>query len=360
MVGTLDLLRRNPVQVAAIGIVLAMVVGVLAYVAGYLTPHRLSASRIVDAMEVSGGGPYEGFRRAHAKGICITGAFLATPGARSLSSAAVFGGLPVPVTGRFAESPPDPYGADAAAGVRSMALRLQPQEGAEWRMAINDTLGLAVSTPQAFYEYQVASRPDPRTGKPDPTNMGAYLRKHPETVAFAARMKAKPLASGFANDSYNSVDGFIFVAPDGGRQLVRWSMQAEDVFATLTPEERASRSGNYLFDDLLGRVARGPMKWRLVATIAVPGDPNKAAEVWPSERRHVEMGELTISHAESEATGNCRDLNFDPLVLPPGIEPSDDPIPFARSAVYSESFRRRSGEPKPPSAIANRSAGTLQ
>ena len=69
MVGTLDLLRRNPVRVAAIGIVLAIVIGVFAYVAGYLTPHRLSASRIVDAMKASGGGPYEGFRRAHAKGI---------------------------------------------------------------------------------------------------------------------------------------------------------------------------------------------------------------------------------------------------------------------------------------------------
>jgi catalase len=50
-------------------------------------------------------------------------------------------------------------------------------------------------------------------------------------------------------------------------------------FATLAPEERSSRSGNYLFDDLLARVARGSMKWRLVATIAMPGDPNKAAEV---------------------------------------------------------------------------------
>ena len=44
MVDTLDLLRRNPVQLVAIGIVLAIVIGVFAYVAGYLTPHRLSAS----------------------------------------------------------------------------------------------------------------------------------------------------------------------------------------------------------------------------------------------------------------------------------------------------------------------------
>jgi catalase len=69
------------------------------------------------------------------------------------------------------------------------------------------------------------------------------------------------------------------------------------------------------------------------------------------------LGELTIDHVETEATGNCQDLNFDPLILPAGIAPSDDPIPFARSAIYAESFRRRAGELKPPSAVANKSAG---
>jgi catalase len=38
-------------------------------------------------------------------------------------------------------------------------------------------------------------------------------------------------------------------------------------------------------------------------------------------------------------------------VLPAGILPSDDPLLSARSAVYSQSFTRREGEPKQPSAI---------
>ncbi|MNC80149.1 Catalase-related peroxidase precursor [compost metagenome] len=42
--------------------------------------------------------------------------------------------------------------------------------------------------------------------------------------------------------------------------------------------------------------------------------------------------------------GACRDLNFDPLILPSGIQPSNDPILAARSAAYSESFNRRSRE----------------
>jgi catalase len=355
---TWGLLLRNPIQAIAIGIVLVSVIGLFAYVGGYLSPHRLSPKRMVDAFEEIGGGAHQGFRRAHAKGICIAGSFQATAVARSLSTATIFVGSSLPVIGRFAESAPDPYASDSTQSVRSMALLLRPRGAPEWRMAINDTSGLQGSTPQEFYENLRASTPDRQTGKPDPKKIAVYLETHPEAVAFAARMKAKPLASGFANDSYNSIDGFIFVAPDGRRRLVRWSMQAEDPFATLTLEERKSRSSNYLFDDFLARVARGVIKWRLIATLAMPGDPNRAGQVWPSDRQQVDMGELTITGAESEAPGNCRDVIFDPLILPPGIEPSDDPILSARSAVYSESFRRRSGERHPLSAVANRSAGS--
>jgi catalase len=60
---------------------------------------------------------------------------------------------------------------------------------------------------------------------------------------------------------------------------------------------------------------------------------------------------LTLDAAQSEDTSPTYQLNFDPLVLPDGIAPSDDPILSARSAVYSNSFTRRSGEHKPPSAL---------
>ena len=69
------------------------------------------------------------------------------------------------------------------------------------------------------------------------------------------------------------------------------------------------------------------------------------------ERERVDVGTLTINHVETEAPGNCRDINFDPLVLPACIEPSDDPILSARSATYSQSFTRREGEKKTPSAV---------
>ena len=63
------------------------------------------------------------------------------------------------------------------------------------------------------------------------------------------------------------------------------------------------------------------------------------------------MGTLTLDSVESEETSPARDINFDPLVLPDGMAPSDDPLLSARSAIYSQSFTRRAGEKKEPSAI---------
>jgi catalase len=54
---------------------------------------------------------------------------------------------------------------------------------------------------------------------------------------------------------------------------------------------------------------------------------------------------------EAEESSAARDIKFDPLTLPAGMAPSDDPVLPIRSQAYSESYRRRTGETKGPSAI---------
>ncbi|MBV8594055.1 MAG: catalase, partial [Caulobacteraceae bacterium] len=51
-----------------------------------------------------------------------------------------------------------------------------------------------------------------------------------------------------------------------------------------------------------------------------------------------------VQQVEAEAAGPCRDINYDPTVLPSGIAASDDPFLAARSAVYAVSFDRRKAE----------------
>ena len=107
-----------------------------------------------------------------------------------------------------------------------------------------------------------------------------------------------------------------------------------------------------MFDPLVRQLRAGPLRWRLLLTVGTPSDPTRDATLpWPADRRSVDAGLLTLDSVETEAPGNARDINFDPLVLPAGIEPSDDPLLSARSAVYAASYRRRTGETGSPPAV---------
>jgi catalase len=350
----------SPAQIAmrmgVIGILVLTIVGSFAYVAGWLSPDVLTPSRLTDGFEQVF-GPHPGFRRNHAKGVCIGGYFDSNGAGQRLSKANVFRSGRVPVIGRFSLPGGNPYVADAPTTVRGLALALRPAGGEEWRMATVDIPVFPVNTPQGFYDQLLASKPDPATGKPDPDKMKTFLAAHPETMKAFALIKGKAFSSGFENATYRSLNAFRFVNADGVSAPVRWAIVPVDPFKPA--DAMATGDQNYLFDNIITRIHNGPVQWRLVLTLGQPGDPtNDATLPWPNNRERIDAGTLTIDHIEGEAAGNCRDINFDPLVLPDGIEPSDDPLLSTRSAVYSQSFTRREGEQKSPSAITASEAGT--
>lgn len=109
---------------------------------------------------------------------------------------------------------------------------------------------------------------------------------------------------------------------------------------------------DFLAHDLLQRLQQGPLRWHLVLTLAEAGDPSDdPSSPWPATRQRIDAGTLVLDQAQPEDQGACRDLNFDPLILPDGIEPSADPILAARSAAYAVSFNRRTREGAPSAPI---------
>jgi catalase len=344
-------------RLAIIGVIVLAVVGCFAFVGGWLSPYRLTQARMIDRFEQVN-GVWPGFRRNHAKGVCIVGYFNSNGEGVRLSKAAVFRAGRVPVIGRLSLAGGEPYMADGPAAVRAMGLAFRPPSGEEWRVAMIDIPVFIVKDPEGFYEQLLASRPDPGTGKPDPAKMKDFVVHHPETARALQIIQANPFSSGFANASYNGLDAFHFVNAAGASTPVRWSMVAVDPFEPEAPAQSAAQDKNYLFDAVIARLAQAPLQWHLAITIGQAGDPtDDPTAPWPSSREHVDVGTLTIDHIEGEAPGNCRDVNFDPLVLPSGIEPSDDPLLSARSAAYSTSFTRRAGEQKEPSAVQTANSG---
>ena len=329
------------VAIAAIALGLA---SAFAWAAGWLGGGRLTAPRMVDAIEANGPA-HPGFRRAHSKGVCVAGVFRSSGRAAGLSSARVFRQPETPVLGRLSIGGGDPNGADASARVRSMALLLRSDDGAQWRMAMNNFPFFSVATPEGFQAQTLASRPDPATGKPDPARLAAFRARYPESRKFAAWAKEAPWPDSWANTRYNSVNAFRFVASDGRVRFVRWSMRPQAPFAPMDAQTRARADAGFLAKDLAQRLARAPLRWDLVLALAAAGDPvDDPSQPWPDDREQVVAGTLELREASPQAQGACRDVVFDPLVLPPGIRASDDLILAARSAAYARSFDRREHE----------------
>jgi catalase len=337
------------VRLAGIGVVVLGIAGAFVATAGLLSPDRLNSKRMIARFEAVN-GEHPGFRRNHAKGVCLTGWFESNGNGARLSTASVFWRGRMPVIGRFALAGGMPMTADGPATVRSLALEFQATNGERWRTGMNDIPVFPVKDAQAFYEQLAAGKPDPKTGKPDPAAMQAFLAAHPETARALALIKAQPFSSGFANAAYNSLNAFLFVDGAGAARPVRWAMVPSDSFAPEPAEVPTDH--NYLFDALIARVKDAPVQWRLVLTVGQPGDPTDDATVpWPAGRNQIDAGVLTVMALQSEDDGACGDITFDPLVLPAGITASDDPLLSARSSTYARSFNRREGESKPPSAV---------
>jgi catalase len=339
-------------RLGTIGALVAGTAGAFAYAGGWLSPGDLTQARIVDRFEQIN-GPHPGFRRNHAKGLCLAGRFESSGGGARLSKASLFAaGQVTPVTGRIALAGGQPYAADAAVTVRSLAFRFHLPDGEEWRSGNNDIPVFPVRTPEAFYAQLLAAKPDPATGKPDPEALKAFFAAHPESAKAAALIKARTITSGFADDIFRSLNAFRFVAADGNETLVRWAFVPEQAATAESPAQATRADKNFLFDDFAAVIRQGPVRWHLIVTLGAPKEASADATLpWPSEGASVDVGRVVVTATEAEANGNCRDVNFDPLVLPAGIVGSDDPLLSARSAAYSQSFTRRAGEPKAPSAV---------
>jgi catalase len=177
--------------------------------------------------------------------------------------------------------------------------------------------------------------------------MKTFVAAHPEFAPFGEWATKGPWTGSYAEERYNSLNSFIFTDNAGADHAVRWSLLPAAQPVPVSPEDLAKRGPNVLEQDIAERVGHGPQRWTLVVTSANPGDPTAdPTKAWPADRTTVTVGTLIVQKIEAEADGPCRDINFDPTVLPAGIRTSDDPFPAARSAAYARSYDLRTAEAK--------------
>ncbi len=316
-------------------------VGLAALLLGLPAMAQVDPTMMVDAFERAG-GKFEGFRRSGAKGVCASGEFVGSADGRALSVASAFSGKPVPVTARFSVGGGNPKAPDNARSQRNLALQFDLPGGETWQMGNISAPLFGAASPQQLLGRLTSLVPDPVTKKPDADKVKAFTDANPEVLLQGKYFAGQPVPASFGAVNYWGVHGFYFVDAAGKKQVGKWIFEPVGGVQSLSDDEAKARGADFLIDDLRQRVAAGGVAFDFNVQLAQPGDRiDSAVTPLPADRRKLTLGRLTIKAVSADASGACLATTYNPMVLPKGVEPSDDPMLAARAAPYAVSLGRR-------------------
>jgi catalase len=286
-------------------------------------------------------GLHPGFRPAHAKGRMLTGTFEPAAGAATLTKAPHVLRKSTPVTARFSNSTGLPELPDnaAEANPRGFAIRFNLAEHVHTDIVSHSTDGFPTRDGKEFLEFLRAvagSGPD----VPSPKPVEQFLGSHPAALSFV--QTPKPFPSSLARETYFAVTAFAFTNALGQKKFGRYRIIPELGNDYLTDEQVAHLSPNYHFDEIAARVAKQPIRFRVMVQVAAPEDTVDDATVhWPESRDLVEFGTVELVKIMPDTLAQQKHIIFDPIPRVDGIEPSADPLLELRAAIYLLSGRRR-------------------
>ena len=289
-------------------------------------------------------GRHPACRAAHAKGTLCSGTFTPSREARAHTVAPQMQEASVPVTVRLSSASGDPAVGDDVPDVRGMAVRFQHDE-APWDLLAITLPCFMVRTPEHFVTLNRLVKRKPGAGLRAGPGAILFLLTHPETWRGSlATLKVRPVTS-FADCRFNSIHSFKWIDARGKGRWLRYRWAPVDGEASLPRDEATRLAPDQLERDLYERLAGDeprPLRFRLELHLAPDGLPAKrisdATSVWPaSPERTIDAGLLEIDALDDGSNA----ILFDPMRLPDGVEPSDDPILRFRPSAYDVSFRRR-------------------
>jgi len=308
------------------------------------TDERLLAlSRdVLKGFEKVDGGIHPGFRPAHAKGILLAGIFTPSSEASSLTTAPHINRHSTPVTVRFSDFagiPTVPDNDPQNASPRGCAIRFHLAEHVHTDIVAHSVDTFPVHTAEEFLDFLNALIATDPAG-PHPNAIEQFLGTHPAALTFV--QIPKPIPTSFARESFFAVSAFRFTNAQGVSRYGRYRVLPVAGNEHLDEAGAAAQTPNFLFDEIQERLAKGPVKFRIVVQLAEYSDTVDDATVrWPEDRPQRSFGEISLTKITPDNAREQQQVIFDPIPRVDGIEASADPLFEPRANVYLMAGRRR-------------------
>jgi catalase len=303
----------------------------------------LALSRdVLKGFEKVDGGIHPGFRPAHAKGILLSGIFTPSSEASTLATAPHMNRHSTPVTVRFSDFAGIPTVPDndlQNASPRGCAIRFHLAEHVHTDIVAHSVDTFPAHTAEEFLDFLNALIATDPAG-PHPNAIEQFLGTHPAALTFV--QIPKPIPTSFARESFFAVSAFRFTNAQGVSRYGRYQVLPVAGVEHLDEAGAAAQTPNFLFDEIQERVAKGPVKFRIVVQLAEDGDTVDDATVrWPEDRPQRSFGEISLTEITPDNAREQQQVIFDPIPRVDGIEASADPLFEPRANVYLMAGRRR-------------------
>jgi len=306
---------------------------------------------VIEAFDKADHGPHPGFRPAHAKGILLTGEFKPSTEAVGLTRAPHVQRVSIPVTARFSDFAGIPTVADndpQNASPRGFAVRFHLAAHVHTDIVAHSVDSFPARTADEFLEFiNALIATDPAA--PHPNAIEQFLGKHPAALAFV--QTPKPIPTSFARESYYAVSAFRFTNAGGANRFGRYRVLPVAGNEYLDDAGATAQTPNFLLDEIVARVTKDSVRFRILVQLAQDGDVTDDSTVrWPESRQLMTLGEIALTAVAPNNASEQQQIIFDPIPRVDGIEASADPLFEPRANIYLISGRRRREAGKRPTA----------
>ncbi|WP_170006585.1 catalase [Bacillus fonticola] len=296
-------------------------------------------------------------RVVHARGSGAHGVFITKQSMKKYTKANFLQtpGTETPLFVRFSTVIHGQHSPETLRDPRGFAIKFYTEEG-NWDFVGNNLPIFFIRDAMKFPDMVHSLKPDPRTNIQDPTRYWDFMSLTPESTNMMVHLFTdEGIPATYRHMRGSSVHAFKFVNEYGNTTYVKFRWVPKEGVKNLSLERAAEIQGedfNHASADLYNAIERGDYpEWDLYVQLLDPADmdnydfhPLDTTKDWLEEDfpfHHV--GTMILNRNPENVFAETEQVGFNPGVLVPGIQASEDKMLQGRLFSYSDTQRYRVG-----------------
>ncbi|MGN7312167.1 catalase [Alkalicoccobacillus gibsonii] len=296
-------------------------------------------------------------RVVHARGAGAHGVFKVANSMRRYTKAAFLRdeGTETPVFVRFSTVIHGQHSPETLRDPRGFSVKFYTEEG-NWDFVGNNLPVFFIRDAIKFPDMVHSLKPDPRTNVQDPNRYWDFMSLSPESTNMMMHLFTdEGIPASYREMRGSSVHAFKWINAYGNTVYVKFRWVPKAGQRNLSAEEATEVQGkdfNHASVDLYNAIENGEYpEWDFYVQILDPADmdnydfdPLDATKDWFEEDfPYHHVGTMTLNRNPEDVFSETESVGFNPGVVVPGIEPSEDKLLQGRLFSYSDTQRYRIG-----------------